>query len=207
MAIVGQMTVTLAHEIRNPLSSIKFAAKSISETNREKYKLIIVEEVERLNRLVTDLLDYGKAVKPNLDVFSVRDLVEKCVEKLQLIPDNNEIDFISDFKSEFKVSIDKELMTQVFLNLMMNSIQAMKGKGKIIISEIDEMTLSFEDSGPGIQADDISKIFQPFFTTKTEGSGLGLSVVKRILDSMEAEILFDQNFTQGAKFNIHFRNI
>lgn len=205
MAIVGQMTVTLAHEIRNPLSSIKFAAKSISESNREKYKTIIVEEVDRLNRLVNDLLDYGKPIKPNYELVSIPELTKSCFEKLQLIPDNSGIEFSSQFQSDFSVLIDRELMTQVFLNLMMNSIQAMKGKGKIRVSEIDEVTLSIEDNGPGILQSEINNIFQPFFTTKTEGSGLGLSVVKRILDSMDAKIYLDQNFSNGARFTVNFK--
>lgn len=205
MAIVGQMTVTLAHEIRNPLSSIKFAAKSITENNREKYKIIIVEEVDRLNRLVNDLLDYGKPISPNYELISISELIKNCFEKLQLIPDNSRIEFISSFQTEFKIKTDSELMTQVFLNLMMNSIQAMKGIGKITIQEIDEVTLSVEDDGPGIQVNEINAIFQPFFTTKTEGSGLGLSVVKRILDSMEVRIYYDQNFKAGARFIINFR--
>ncbi len=205
MAIVGQMTVTLAHEIRNPLSSIKFAAKSITENNREKYKIIIVEEVDRLNRLVNDLLDYGKPISPNYEMVSISELTQNCFEKLQLIPDNSGIKFVSHFQTEFKIQIDRELMTQVFLNLMMNSIQAMKGKGKINVQEIDELTLSIEDDGPGIQPNEINNIFQPFFTTKTEGSGLGLSVVKRILDSMDARIYYDQNFRNGAKFTVNFK--
>lgn len=204
MAIVGQMTVTLAHEIRNPLSSIKFAAKSISENNREKYKKIIVEEVDRLNRLVNDLLDYGKPIKPNIEELSVKKITENCFEKIRLVPENQNVLLISEFQTDFIQSIDRELISQVLLNLIVNSIQAMKRSGKICIREINDSTLVIEDNGPGIPESELHKIFLPFFTTKTEGSGLGLSVVRRILTSMNSTIHYDKNFKTGARFIIQF---
>ena len=204
MATIGQMTVTLAHEIRNPLSSIKFAAKSITNQNQEKYRNIIIEEADRLNRLVTDLLDYGKPIKLNPENISIRNLAESVKERVLLIPEYVNAQVITDFQSDWIKNTDKELFSQVLLNLILNALQAGNSQTKVFIREVDEHTLVIEDNGPGVPKENIGQLFTPFFTTKSEGNGLGLSIVRRILDSMDASIYYDRNYTSGARFVISF---
>lgn len=204
MATIGQMTVTLAHEIRNPLSSIKFAAKSITNSNQEKYKNIIIEEADRLNRLVTDLLDYGKPIKLNLEDVSIRQLTESVKERIMLVPEHRNVEIVTQFQTDWIKSTDKELFSQVLINLILNAVQAGDFEGKIQIREVDEHTIVVEDNGPGIPKEHFGRLFSPFFTTKTEGNGLGLSIVRRILDSMDATIYYDKNYLSGARFVITF---
>ncbi len=227
LASIGEVASGIAHEIRNPLTSISCAIQVLQSEMKDdaKGKKVIYEiqnQIKRLDSSIKDLLNYARPAPPLFELSNIKDVIEKAsffvsaeAKKCNV---NIEIDKRDDIP---EVMIDPNQMQQVFMNIMINAIQAMPSGGSLRISmkmerpeEIPDgikekikgervLVISFKDTGEGIHPDDIKDIFEPFFTKKSKGSGLGLSISLRIIRDHGGEITCTSAINKGTEFCIY----
>lgn len=225
LALLGQMAAGLAHEIRNPLGAIKGAAQLLADpvpdaqldpTSRE-FVGIILEEVDRLDRVVGSVLDLARPKQRSVGLTDVNAVVRRTLQVLstERISDDLEVEVVLD-PALPRVAIDPEQLRQVVMNLWRNAAQAMKGRGKIVVSTrvrfgratlggaagADDpfVELTVADNGPGISQKMLESIFLPFFTTKEKGTGLGLSISQRIVQNAGGRIDVRSSEGKGSTF-------
>ncbi len=215
LSALGKLSAGIAHEIRNPLSSIRglaqFVYNSFSKTDERKEDLnTIIQEVDRLNKLVVQVLDFAKLQKPNLTRFSLNDLIGKITELFKLETKNKQINFSSELSPDIsEIQADEDQVRQILMNVIINAIQAISNKGEIkiktektLLKGEPAIKLIIEDSGIGIPEKDFTQIFDPFFSTKDKGSGLGLSIVYKLVEAHQGEIKVESKEGEGTKFVI-----
>jgi len=223
LASIGEVASGIAHEIRNPLTSISCAIQVLQTEMKEdtKGKEIIQEiqtQIKRLDNTIKDLLNYARPTTP---VFKPTDIIE-VVEKAGFFisaeakKHNVSIEIEKD-ENIPAVMVDPHQMQQVFMNIMLNAVQAMPSGGNLKVSiktvksnEIrsrikgeEALLISFSDTGMGIPEEDLQSIFEPFFTKKSKGSGLGLSISKRITIEHGGWITCKNNPDRGATFYVY----
>ncbi|MBE2248206.1 MAG: GAF domain-containing protein [Myxococcus sp.] len=223
LAALGEMAAGLAHEIRNPLGAIKGAAqcldpKTVPADDREFIE-VIVEEVNRLNGVVTAFLDYARPLKQNFGPTDVNEVVTRTLRLIQ-----NDLPANVTLKEELapdlaRVDGDAEQLKQVLINLVQNAAQAVGDRpGEVVIKTLkperfgdfrqpDSIEIHVTDSGPGIPADQQLNIFVPFFTTKEKGTGLGLAICQRIVKSHGGTIVVQSKLGDGATFIIRLPSL
>lgn len=215
LVALGKLSAGIAHEIRNPLSSIRglaqFIFNSFSKTDERKEDLnTIIQEVDRLNKLVVQVLDFAKLKKPNLIRFSLNDLIRKITELFKIEIKDKQIKFNLELSPDIsQIQADEDQVRQILMNVIINSIQAIPKKGEIKIKTEKAplkgepaIKLIIEDSGIGITEKDFNQIFDPFFSTKEKGSGLGLSIVYKLVEAHQGEIKVESKEGEGTKFII-----
>jgi two-component system sensor histidine kinase HydH len=212
LAALGEMAAGLAHEIRNPLGAIKGAAQFLDPTANKpesKFLQIIIEEVDRLNRVVTQFLDYSKPPNPDMSPVDLSELARITVEKSQLSVDASKVKLsFQPSKQKAQVMAAPEQLQQVLINLIQNSVKALdpQKEGTIEVSlEVDdsalpsgEILLMVFDNGKGIKKEHVDKLFIPFFTTSPSGTGLGLSISQKIIEAHRGRI---EVATEEGKFS------
>lgn len=210
-AAVGEMAVTIAHEIRNPLTAVRGFAqrlmrKSEDEETVRNYSEIIIQEVDRLNHVLGDVLDFAKNVDTHLSPVNLNQLVENAVILLQERFGRSNI--LCEMELDPKIPIchyDGPQLTQVLINLMKNAAEAMKEGGVLqVATRFEEGCCSLEvaDTGCGIAPKELKRIFEAFFTTKTRGTGLGLAFAKRVVEEHGGQIYARSEIGQGTTFHI-----
>jgi len=216
MAAVGQLAAGIAHEIRNPLASIsgsiQLMVSSPQNHNEEDLKLmrIVDKEINRLNNLITEFLDYVRPEKKvNLPV-NLNNLVREVVESLQFNPKLRK-DVVQKLELHAKCDIlgNRDKLKQALLNFVINAYQAMeKTERPVFEVETHDQTnivvLIIRDNGNGIKSENLHRIFEPFHTTKPQGTGLGLAVTHKILQAHEARVFVESVEGQGTKFLVEF---
>jgi len=211
LAAIGEMAAGLAHEIRNPLGAIKGAAQfldPLAGKPESKFLQVIVEEVDRLNRVVTQFLDYSKAPEKNFKVFDLAILAQKTLELMKPSLDPAiEILFVAG-DSKLSVNGSAEQIKQVLLNLIQNSSRALIGisQPKIEI-QVEargeaEIAVVVADNGKGISPENLEKLFIPFFTTHPSGTGLGLSISQKIAEFHGGRIEVASEEGRFARFSV-----
>jgi signal transduction histidine kinase len=220
LAAIGEMSAGLAHEIRNPLAAIKGAIQYIDPQRHpaedREFLEIMIEEVNRLNGVVTQFLDYSRPLKSSLAPTAVNDVLQKTFRLLEsLTPPNVKVELeLAEWIPH--VQADAEQLKQVFLNLALNAFQAMPGGGRLTVStrlardelafwregsrRADVVEIRFRDSGPGIPEEARESIFVPFYTTKEKGTGLGLAICQRIVKAHQGSIVVRSGPGEGAEF-------
>jgi len=212
LAALGQLAAGIAHEIRNPLTSINILIHSLRENlpsgnaQREDLK-VVEEEIQRINEIIDQFLRFAKPAPPLFEKTDVLPIFEETLQLLRPQIERLQISVQKDFQSLPPINIDKEQMKQVILNLLMNAIQAMAGGGRLkLIGQIsgDHHWLQFfiKDSGMGIPSEDMDKLFDPFFSTKEGGMGLGLSIAHRIVDQHHGKIEVESTSGKGTLFTL-----
>jgi signal transduction histidine kinase len=210
LSSLGQLAAGLAHEIRNPLSSIDGAAEVLQaggepEEVRRETLAIIRKECSRLFRLLTSLLDFARPRQPELREVSVERVLEKVIE-LVSHSSGRGIRFHRDVPPALpKVLGDEEQLAQVILNLSINAVQAMPQGGDIRLSAREQqggVLIEVRDQGMGIEEQNLDRVFDPFFTTKDTGTGLGLSVVHQIVTQHGGTVSARRNADRGMTFAV-----
>lgn len=209
LAVLGEMVAGVSHEIKNPLGIIRstaelLAEKSASDQIQEKLSTIIVEESGRLNDIVTDFLDFAKPQVPNLQDCHFEGIIDRNLSFLQLELEKKGI-LVNDGNLNsrtFTIEADPELLYRAFLNIFINAIQSMKDGGNINISiekQKENYSAEIQDTGIGISKENLKKIFNPFFTTKDTGSGLGLPIVKKIIEGHKGTVWIESEQGVGTR--------
>ncbi|VAX25554.1 Sensor protein of zinc sigma-54-dependent two-component system [hydrothermal vent metagenome] len=211
LASMGRMAAGIAHEIRNPLSSIKGLAQYLrnkfeKDSEDHEYASVMISEVDRLNRVIRDMLNFAKPHEPKLALCNIEDIVSHSLKLTESELNEKKINIILMNKDDLPtVLADSDLLTQVFLNLFANSIEAMDENGTIEISFSEEeqfVIIEISDEGSGIEEENLNKIFDPFFTSKSTGTGLGLAIVYRIIENHNGKITVNSVVNKGTTFII-----
>jgi signal transduction histidine kinase len=211
LSAIGQLSASLAHEIRNPLASIDGAANLIespqtSDEMRRGSLAIIHKEIQRLNRLLTNLLDFARPRKPEFQPVDASRLIDAIINLAGHSAEQKGIALRKQVSTSVpSIECDPEQMKQVILNLTINAIQAMIGPGEVLLSakqSNSSVMISVSDQGPGVAEENLDKIFNPFFTTKEAGTGLGLSVVHQIVTQHGGVVNAERNPDGGMTFSL-----
>lgn len=210
LELIGTFSASLAHEIRNPLTGIKGLIQLLSETHtgstEQKYFSVIDQEINRINQIVGEFLILGKPSAVNTEIFDVRKIIDELFPLIEYEARRNQHQLslkVSDDPLYIKSS--KGQMKQVILNITKNAIESMSKNGIVTISLqqiTNEIHLSISDTGSGITPKQMKKIFHPFYTSKDTGTGLGLVICKRIIESFHGKIEITSNKNEGTTVHI-----
>ncbi|WP_372368513.1 ATP-binding protein [Candidatus Uabimicrobium sp. HlEnr_7] len=214
LSSLGRLSASIAHEVKNPLSSIKAITQVMKEdlpsddSNQEGLG-IIIQEIDRLSRVVNQLLHFARPRSYNEEWVDIGEVISNVTMLIKHNARRNNVEIVTNIKP-IKLYCDQDALMEIFLNLTTNAIQCMPDGGKVEISSYEKKSkrhlLSYcvvdvSDNGPGISGEDRDKVFEPFYTTKQTGTGLGLAIVKRRLERIKGDIRFADN-NPGTKFSV-----
>jgi len=197
LAAMGEMAMELAHEIRNPLASIELFASMLDGDHADQ----IVRSVRLLNHSVTNILQFGRPIVPSPSRVSLNELLEGIRTLIQPMADQKRVSLGVACQSDCELVADHELLHRMLLNLVLNALRETPTNGSIRLTAVHGVTITVEDNGPGISEPAITRIFDPMFSTHRDGCGLGLPIVKRIVDSHNGTIRVESS-NRGARFVI-----
>lgn len=231
LSTVAEIASAVAHEVRNPLAGIKIMAQSIEEDasstdEQHECALRITRQVDRLNELLTEFFSYARPVVPKKRLTSLTEILSETKPLIHNKLEKNHITLVEKFPDDLSPIIaDPNQVQQVFLNLMLNAIDAVKQHGQVeivatmltksklasikkkhpgLLSGTKYIKVTFTDNGVGMDQETVDKVFEPFFTTKTTGSGLGMSIVYRTLKENDACISVESKEGKGTTFTMFF---
>jgi two-component system, NtrC family, sensor kinase len=217
LASLGQLTAGLAHEIRNPLVAIRTFTQLLPERYqdpdfRSGFQALAMKEVDRICGLVNDLLSFARPSAPNVAAENINEIVESISRILETEAKEKGVQIYRRLAASLpKIFVDKEQIKQVCMNIILNAIQAIDGSGVVQVSTYlfarhgaeQFVQIGIRDSGMGIAEKDLENIFNPFFTTKKEGSGLGLSISHQIVQEHGGYITVESKSGEGTTFFIN----
>lgn len=219
LALLGKLTAGLLHEIRNPLTAIKLNLDYMKmledELSGELAESVTssLAAFDRVHFIIEDVLDFTRKSSNQMKLTCINSVTDRSLEILAITASKRGIRINKEYDTSIPgIVANENKILQVFLNLIGNAVDASKDKSNVIIrtkwysnSDNNKILWEVEDFGCGIKPEDKQKILEGFYTSKTQGTGLGLSVCKRLLDEIEAELNFESEYTQGSKFSIIFR--
>jgi signal transduction histidine kinase len=212
LATVGELAAGLAHDLRNPLAGVSAALYVLSgqfpdDDARQQLLGEIQIQIARMNKTLTDLLWHARPPTPQYLPLNVNEVVEQSLWFLP-IASGNGIDIVKRFQEDLPpLRLDPNLLHQALLNILVNARQAMPNGGRLTVStsrrgDEDAVDVMVTDTGTGISREHLSRIFQPFFTTKAEGTGLGLAIAHRIVEQHNGRITVESGSGKGTTFRI-----
>jgi len=231
LSTMAEIASAVAHEIRNPLAGIKTMAQSIDENlgetdENKEYTRRIIKQVDRLNEILKGFFTYSRPPKPRITRASLIDIVQEVKPLVSKKLQEKGIVLVENYEKDMPMILaDPNQIQQVFLNLILNAIDAISSGGRISITgrslnppeheayslicpalkeHNHHLMVTFRDNGSGMSKETVEKIFEPFFTTKCNGSGLGLSIVYRVLQENNAAIFCDSAEGVGTTFLMFF---
>lgn len=212
LASVGEMSAGIAHEIKNPLAAISGAVTVLAddfaeEDPRREVVSKVLEQISRLDKAATDLLFFGRPGKPSFEYVDTNDLLNKTMFFVSQHPEARNVHQSREFTRNLPpVWVDAKQLQQVFFNIIINAIQAMKEGGTLLLQtdlvkeqNRELVRVLIGDSGPGIKAEDLELIFTPFYTTKTQGTGLGLAICRQLMEQQGGSIEIKSRLGEGTR--------
>jgi PAS domain S-box-containing protein len=216
MAYIGEITTSLSHEIRNPLAAIKMNLKLLNNNptirgNDSRRLAISVNEVNRLENILNELLDFAKPLQIKLGEVDINTILLSSIELLEMKFREKNIKITKKLTSKIpELRADAEKLEQAFINLLLNAVEASESNGDIVIRTAYRRNggnkaaeITFEDKGYGLKDSTTTDLFKPFFTTKSRGTGLGLSNVKKIVEAHNGWVEVKNRRPRGASFKIY----
>jgi two-component system sensor histidine kinase HydH len=217
LAALGQLTAGLAHELRNPLGTIKTSAemlgRSVAEENDVAREMAhyIREEVDRTSSLITRFLEFARPQHLKLELTNVHSMLDTAIGRFEREGSRSGVSIFKNYTPDVPpVRLDTELMERVVINLLSNAAQASSAGGVVTVktrtAEMDGKELveiAFIDRGSGIEPKNLESIFNPFFTTKAEGVGLGLAICSKIVHEHGGEIAVESTVGEGSVFHVY----
>ncbi len=210
-AIIGEMAASIAHELRNPLTSIsgsvQFLKKKLKLSDEYNNLMdIIVTESNRLSKSVEEILEFSKTSPLEKTRFNIKELVDDVIGLLKV--NNKHIRFIQKYPESVMVTADEKKIKQLFWNLLGNSVKAVNGRGTIevnIYHKNEQTLVSIKDNGVGMEKNEIAKIYNPFYSKFTSGIGLGMAIVRRILEEhgFDIQVHSEKNVGTEVIVNIY----
>ncbi len=216
LAAVGQLASGIAHEIRNPLASISGSVQMLAtilgsaSEDGDKLVKITLREIDRLNNMITEFLDFVKPETSHLKLMDLSELINEVIQLLQVDPNiSRRIQLHAEVQQELWIMGDRDKLKQAFLNIMINGCQAMESVEQAKLSVRGRSTdagilLEIQDNGMGMDEKTQKRIFEPFLTTKPKGTGLGLSVTHRIIENHQGKIYVQSQLGAGSNFKLEF---
>jgi len=214
LAAIGEVAAMVGHDLRNPLQAIvnmmyltkeKLNSTSLQGSELAKLAETVEEQVRYMNKIVSDLEDFARPLKVELAPTDLHKLINETLSSIR-VPDSVKVSIVIQDDLDFpKLTVDATLMKRVFINLITNALQAMPDGGDFSIAAKrteDSALISIQDTGVGIPEENIDKIFQPLFSTKAKGQGLGLSVCKRLVEAHNGNITFKSKAGKGSTFTV-----
>jgi len=220
LAAVGELAAGLAHEVKNPLAGIKVSIEVFKnelhlEQEDKEIFLRIIHEINRIELLLKNLLNYARPLKPRFGSVSLHEILDALIKSSEFSlksPDDRsrmtkDINFVKDFAADIpRIEADAGQLQQVFLNLVLNGIDAITEKGTITIKtargQDQSIQVRISDTGTGIDPEALGMVFNPFFTTKSKGNGLGLAISRRLVEQHNGSIEVFNNPEAGVTFVI-----
>jgi signal transduction histidine kinase len=215
LASIGRISAGIAHEIRNALTSVKLNIQKLVQSDRldetEKEHLSISQEgIGQMEKFVKELLDFTRVSELNLARFSLGQILDESIKTLADTLELKKVVLEKNYKEGLpQVLVDADKLKQVFLNILRNAFEAVEEKGKINISlsllkeqEGSKIRVFISDNGCGIPEENRETIFEPFYTTKASGIGLGLPIARKIIEQHRGTIRVKENAAQGTSFEI-----
>ena len=209
LAAIGEFAARVAHEVRNPLTSIKgftflVGRPKTTPEQIKQYTALIIEEIDRLDTIIKDILHFSRESVLHPKELSIEGVIDKALMLTEQQRTEAGVELIRENGSNGTlVLIDAERLLQVFLNLIINAIHAMAGGGALRVStqaNTEHLVIQIGDSGCGISQENLETIFDPFFTTKETGTGLGLAIARRILEEHQGDISVESTENVGTTF-------
>lgn len=215
LAALGQLTAGLAHELRNPLGTMRASAELLTRNVADEKEIVrelagfIAAEVDRTNSLITRFLEFARPLKLRLQAVELSSVIDRAISDLQRESPYRAIPIHRNYSPDIpKLDLDGELVERVVYNLLLNAIQASPPGGAVTVktrSTDGGVEMAVVDRGTGIAAEHLENIFNPFFTTKSQGVGLGLAIVSKIVDDHGGTIRVESEPGQGSVFRVFFR--
>jgi signal transduction histidine kinase len=209
LAVIGQMAAAIGHEIRNPLSSLRGFTQLQQERypNTNDFYPIMIQEIDRINSIVNDLMYLGKPRSIQFEKASIEEIIAYTLSITQQQAEGHQVTVETLIAGPLPpIDCDEKQLKQVFINLIKNAIESMPEGGMVKISvkvlEKNKMSVSILDEGDGIADEDILNLGEPFFTTKKDGTGLGLMVTNQIISEHKGEVTFKSNLEKGTKVEV-----
>ncbi|UCD84460.1 MAG: PAS domain S-box protein [Deltaproteobacteria bacterium] len=226
LATMGRLAAGMAHEIRNPLASLSGSIQVLREgldlKDEDRHLMeIVLREANRLNSLISDFLGFARPSEKKEEKVRIQELVEETLKTFEQSPEGQRgIRIVKHFEGDPLLNADSRQLRQVFWNLLLNASQAMPNGGELTINvgadvsvgpykgdtqynrQKEFLKITITDTGIGISEEDLPKIFDPFFTTRDSGSGLGLTVVYKIIESHHGQIKVESTKGKGTTFTI-----
>jgi two-component system sensor histidine kinase HydH len=213
LASVGRLAAGVAHEIRNPLSSIKGFATYFKERYQDKPQdqqtaTIMIQEVDRLNRVVSQLLEFARPINIKPQPTNLNSLIDDSIKLIENQAGQKDIAIKTVISNPVpEIMIDPDRLNQVLLNFYLNAIESIDTGCELKVelssnSETEGMAIKISDTGCGITPEDLPKIFDPYYTTKSSGTGLGLAIAHNIIEAIGGQIVVESRPGRGTVFRI-----
>ncbi len=210
LSMVGQMAAGVAHEIKNPIASIKGAIDILCDQNtpdndKAEFRDIVHRETKRIDRTLSDFLEFARPHEPKLEKTDISETVSGSLRQIEANLERAGLAIEREIVPDIFVLADRERIHQVMLNLLLNAMEASESGGTIRVSvrsDGEDVVVQVTDNGTGIDPETLDRIFDPFFTTKSSGTGLGLSIVRNIIEKHHGSIRAEKAAGRGTSFVI-----
>jgi len=211
LSLVGELAAGIAHEIRNPLTSLRGFVQLLRSSKKmdhaQKYFEIMASEIDRINEIVSELLVLAKPSNESFAPRSIAEQLEHVVTLLQAEANLRNIIIRIDMEPDLPYINSQSSLKQVFINILKNAIESMPAGGEVILEAKaleKEVCIRVIDQGCGIPQNQLKKVWKPFFTTKEDGTGLGLMVSQRIIQNHKGTICIQSEIGKGTIIEISF---
>ena len=208
---IGRLVGRIAHEMRNPLNCIRLSLQMLARRHQESRLRaddfgIVIGEVDRMNRLLSDLLAFQQPRPPKIEARPVGPILSECAHLVQPQADRNGVRLTLADGTDAAAMVDEQYLRQIMVNLLLNAIEVSAKAIDVSTRQTDGcVAVRVSDEGPGLTPEQQEHLFEPFYTTKSDGHGLGLAVSRELAQSMGGELLYESGGGTGATFTLRLK--